>query len=161
MKNYAIELKWAFLFIGMTLLWMLLEKLSGLHDEHIEQHPIVTNLIAIPAILLYVLALRDKKKNFYNGAISYRQAFMAGLIMTAVITLFVPITQYITSAIITPNYFDNMIAYSVDHGKSTQAEAEAYFNMKNYIIQSVIFTPAMGIVTTAIVALFVRTKNKG
>ena len=86
---------------------------------------------------------------------------MAGLIMTAVITLFVPITQYITSAIITPNYFDNMIAYSVDHGKSTQAEAEAYFNMKNYIIQSVIFTPAMGIVTTAIVALFVRTKNKG
>ncbi len=103
----------------MTLVWMLMERMAGFHDTHIDKHPIVTNLIAIPAILLYVLALRDKKMHAYNGVMTYKQGFMAGLIMTAVITLFVPLTQYITSAVITPDYFDNMIAYSVENGKAT------------------------------------------
>ncbi|HLT88213.1 MAG TPA: hypothetical protein VKZ57_11530 [Sphingobacterium sp.] len=69
MKNISIEIKWAVLFSIMTLLWMVLEKLCGLHGKYIDYHLYLTNLFAIPAIWFMVLALRDKKKNFYAGRI--------------------------------------------------------------------------------------------
>ncbi|WP_297092286.1 DUF4199 domain-containing protein [uncultured Draconibacterium sp.] len=158
MKKIAIEIKWAILFIVIQLLWMLGERMAGLHDENIEKHAIVTNFFAILAIAVYVVALLDKRKNSYQGRMTWKQGFFSGLIITVGVTLLTPLSQYITSAIITPDYFSTMIAYTVETGKMTQAAAESYFNMKSYIVQSVIFAPAMGIVTSAIVALFTRKK---
>ena len=162
MEKIKIELKWALIFIGMSLLWMVLEKMLGLHSTHIDMHMYLTNLFAIPAILVYVLALKDKKKNYYTGDMSFKQGFISGLIITIIVTVFAPLTQWITSTIITPEYFPNVIAYSVETGyhKSLE-EAEAYFNLKNYILQSTIGALIMGVVTSAIVAFFVRTKSKG
>ena len=161
MKKIKIEIKWAIIFVVMTLIWMVLEKLVGLHDEHIDKHPIYTNFIAIPAIAIYVFALLDKRKNFYKGAMTYKQGFITGLIITAIVTVLSPLTQYITSTIITPEYFPNMISYSVETGKLTQVAAEEYFNLKNYLLQVIIGTPVMGILTTAIVAIFTRKKSAG
>jgi len=159
MKKIKIEIKWAIIFVVMTLIWMILEKLTGLHDEHIDKHPIFTNFIAIPAIAIYVFALLDKRKNFYKGAMTYKQGFITGLIITAIVTVLSPLTQYITSTIITPEYFPNMISYSVETGKLTQEAAEEYFNLKNYMLEVIIGTPIMGILTTAIVAIFTRKKS--
>ena len=158
MNKFRIEIKWALIFIVMMLLWMVLERLTGLHDVHIDKHPIYTNFVAILAILVYVLALLDKRKNFYNGVMSYKQGFMAGLIITLIVTAFSPLTQYITSTIISPEYFTNVINYSVNEGLMSQTEAEEYFNLKSYLVQVIIFTPIMGIVTTAIVAIFTKSK---
>ena len=158
MNKFKIEIKWAIIFIVMMLLWMVLERLTGLHDVHIDKHPIYTNFVAILAILVYVLALLDKRKNFYNGVMSYKQGFMAGLIITLIVTAFSPLTQYITSTIISPEYFTNVINYSVNEGLMSQTEAEEYFNLKSYLVQVIIFTPIMGIVTTAIVAIFTKSK---
>jgi hypothetical protein len=41
---------------------------------------------------------------------------------------------------------------------TTQADAEAYFSLKNYIIQSTIFAPVVGVLTSAVVAFFVKSK---
>ncbi|WCM42093.1 hypothetical protein MG290_14360 [Flavobacterium sp. CBA20B-1] len=71
MKNIRIEVKWALLFAIMSLVWMWLEKLSGLHSTYIDYHMYITNLFAIPAIWFMVMALKDKKKNFYNGIMTY------------------------------------------------------------------------------------------
>lgn len=161
MKKIKIEIKWAIIFVVMTLIWMFLEKWAGLHDEHIDKHPIYTNFIAIPAIAIYIFALLDKRKNFYKGAMTYKQGFITGLIITAIVTVLSPLTQYITSTIITPEYFPNMIRYSIETGKMTQEAAEEYFNLKNYLLEVVIGTPVMGIVTTAIVAIFTRKKSAG
>jgi len=143
------------------LLWMVLEKAVGLHNTHIDKHMYLTNLFAIPAILVYVLALKDKKKNFYNGQMTYKQGFLSGLIITIIVALLAPLTQWITSTVITPEYFPNVIAHSVETGyHSSLEEAEAYFNLKNYMVQSVIGALVMGIITTAVVALFVRSKSQ-
>lgn len=158
MHNLKIELKWATIFVGMSLLWMILEKLLGLHDKYIDKHAIFTNFIAIPAILIYVLALLDKRKNDYNGRMTYKQGVICGLIITAMVTVVSPITQYITTNIITPEYFPNVIKYSVNSGKLTQQDAENYFNLKSYIIQGLIGSPIMGIITTLIVAFFTKKK---
>lgn len=158
MKNIKIEIKWAFIFIAMMLVWMVLERLFGFHDENIEYHPIVTNFVAIPAILIYVFALLDKRKNFYMGSMTYLQGLVSGFIITLIVTIFTPLTQYLTSTVITPDYFDNMIDYSVKIGNMTQKDAEAYFNLESYIMQSTIGAPIMGIITTLIVAIFTRKK---
>ena len=124
MKNLKIEIKWAIIFAVMQLLWMLLERLKGLHSEHIDKHAIFTNFIAIPAIAIYVFALLDKRKNFYQGKMTYKQGFLTGLFITLFVTLFSVATQYITSTIISPDYFSNMIQYAVSEGKMTREAAE-------------------------------------
>lgn len=158
MKKFKIEFKWAFIFIAMMLLWMWIEKLTGLHDEHINKHSIYSNFVIIPAVLIYVLALIDKRKNYFEGKINFKQAFTSGLIITAIITALSPLTQIITTEIISPDYFNNMIDYSVEQEIYSPAEARVYFNLKSYILQSLWFTPLMGVITTLIVSLAVRRK---
>lgn len=160
MKKVKIEIKWALIFVAMQLLWMTLEKLTGLHDEHIDQHAIYTNLIAIPSIIIYVLALLDKRKNYYNGVMNYKEGFISGLFITLIVTILSPVVQYITSTFISPDYFANATEYAVSNDMMTQDAAEEYFNLRSYVTQVLIATPIMGIITTAIVALFTKKKQK-
>ncbi|MES2837071.1 MAG: DUF4199 domain-containing protein [Bacteroidota bacterium] len=156
MKNIKIEIKWAIAFAVMTLVWMLLEKLCGLHSTYIDKHATYTNFIAIPAITIYVLALLDKRKNFYNGKMTYQQGLKSGIIITLLYTPLSPVTQAITSLVITPEYFPNATNYAINLGMMSETEAKEYFTLKNYIIQGLIGAPIMGIITTLIVALFTR-----
>jgi hypothetical protein len=159
MKSIKIEIKWAIIFVVTTLVWMVIEKISGLYSEHIDKHEVVSMFFMIPAISVYVFALLDKRKTFYGGTMSYKQGFISGLIITALVTLISPLTQYITTVFIGPEYFSNVIVYVVEQGKMTQTEAEAYFNLKNYIIEGLIGAPIMGLMTTAIIAIFTRKKK--
>ncbi len=159
MKKIAIEIKWGFLFAIITLLWMMLEKELGWHDELIEKHAIYTNFFAFVAIIIYVIALLDKRKNYYDGRMSWKQGFISGIWIAVVVSALSPLTQYITSTIITPEYFPNVIKASVELGLKTQEEAAKYFTLQNYIIQSTIGALLMGTITAAIVALFVKTKR--
>lgn len=161
MKNIKIEIKWAIIFSIVGLLWMLLEKLTGLHSTYIDYHLYLTNLFAIPAIIVMVKALKDKNENFYGGQMTYKQGLISGIILSVIIALISPLTQWITSYLITPEYFPNVIKRSVEIGYfETTEEAKANFNYKNYAIQGAIGALIMGIVTTAIAMIFIRTKNK-
>lgn len=161
MNNRKIEIKWAILFSLMALLWMTLEKLCGLHGKYIDYHLYLTNLFAIPAIWFMVLALKDKKKNFYHGIITYKQGLISGIILSVIIAIISPLTQWITSFLISPEYFPNVIKRSVELGYyPTTAEAEANFNYKNYAIQGAVGALIMGIVTTAVAMIFIRTKKE-
>lgn len=161
MKKIKIEIKWAIIFSLVALLWMVLEKLCGLHGKYIDYHLYLTNLFAIPAIWVMVLALKDKKKNIYSGQMSYKQGLISGIILSIIIALISPLTQWITSYVITPEYFPNVIKRSVELGYyNTIAAAEANFNYPNYAKQGTIGALVMGILTTAIAMIFIRTKNK-
>ncbi|WP_439506046.1 DUF4199 domain-containing protein [Sediminibacterium sp.] len=160
MPSIKIEIKWAIIFSIMVLVWMLLEKLSGLHSTYIDYHLYLTNLFAIPAIWVMVLALKEKKKIYYNGNISYKQGLISGIILSVIIALFSPLTQWITTYIITPAYFPNVIKRSVEIGYyKTTAEAEANFNYSNYAIQGAIAAIIMGLITTSIAMIFIKSKK--
>ena len=159
MNNIKIEIKWGVLFILIGLIWMVFEKAMGWHDVHIDKHATYSMLIAPIAIAIYVFALLDKKRNFYRGQMTYMQGFVAGLFVTLIVVILSPFSQYITSTFITPDYFDNVIAYSVSTGAMEQQAAEEYFNMKSYMVQSTIFAAVMGLITSAVVAFFVRSKS--
>lgn len=158
MKKYSIEIKWGIIFALMSLIWMILERITGLHDTHIDQHATYTNFIAIPSISIYVLGLLEKRKKFYGGKMTYGQGFITGLIITGVITLLTPLTMWLTLAFITPDFLENARIYAVEAGKMDQEAAEGYFSQGNYMIQSIVGAPIMGILTSAIVAIFTRKK---
>lgn len=160
MKNYRIEIKWALIFTGVSLLWMVLEKVSGLHDKYIDYHLYLTNLFAIPAIWMMVKGLKEKKTRFFHGNMNYQQGLMSGIWISAGIAILSPLAQWITSYVITPEYFPNVIQRSVELGYyATEAEAADYFNYPNYAKQGVIGALIMGIITTAIAMIFLKTKT--
>ena len=156
--KYKLEIKWGLIFIASILVWALLERMFGLHGTHIDKHPTYSNIFALVAISLYVLALRDKRASDPDGKMSYKDGLLSGLIISIVVMILSPLAQIITHYVITPDYFSNAIAYSVEHDLHTQASAEEYFSMKNYIIQSTLFAPIMGIITSAVVAFFLKPK---
>ena len=158
MNKFKIEIKWAIIFLLMTLIWMVLEKAFGLHDVHIDKHPFYTNFVAIPAITIFVFALLDKRKNHYKGSMTYVQSLVSGIVISVIIAVFSPLTQYIISTYITPDYFSNAIKYSVEKGGSTQEKAEAFFNIENYMMQAAFGGLIMGVITSAIVSIFVKKK---
>tara|TARA_B100000953_G_scaffold279140_1_gene255062 strand:+ start:359 stop:835 length:477 start_codon:yes stop_codon:yes gene_type:complete len=158
MKRFAIEIKWGIIFSVISLLWMYLEKSLGWHDELIAKHAIYTNFFGIVAIVIYVLALLDKRKNFFKGKMNWSQGFISGIVVSIVVAILTPLAQYITHAFITPEYFPNIIDHAVERGSMTREAAEEYFNLTSYILQSFFFALVVGVVTSAVVALFVRKK---
>lgn len=159
MKQYKIEIKWALIFFAVSLGWMILERVTGLHDTYIHLHPFISMFFMVPAIAVYVFAFLDKKKNYFQGNMNYLQGLIFGLILSAIISALTPLTQYLTSFVISPHYFEHAIQYAVDHHQMTQEEAEGYFSFKNYMIQSCMAAPLIGTITSVIVAFFTKTKR--
>ncbi|MDT8347466.1 MAG: DUF4199 domain-containing protein [Flavobacteriaceae bacterium] len=161
MHRFKLEIKWAFIFMLALLLWMELERAAGLHDRNIHLHQYLTMLYVIPAVWIYVLALKDIKKKYYKGVMNFKQGLVSGLMITLVVAVFSPLLQWIISFVITPDYFNNVIEYSLQTGyMESRTAAEAHFNFKSYALSSVMFAIVSGIITSLLVAFFVKTKNK-
>lgn len=159
MSNYRIELKWAAIFVATLLLWSVLELLFGFHDEHIDQHPVVSMFFMVPAILIYALALKQKKYKYYGGNISFAQGFKSGLIITLLVSIVNPGTQWVISYVITPDYFENAIKYTIENGFDTPENAKEFFTYESYVVQGTLFALIMGIVTSSVVALIIKSKK--
>lgn len=158
--NYRIEIKWGVIFIVMMLLWTFLEKSVGLHSQYISLHPVYSNFVIIPSVIIFVLALLDKKKNFYNGSMTYKEGFVTGFYITTIIAILSPISQFIATEIISPEYFNNVIRFSVKQGNMSQQEAVKYYSLFNYMIFSFIGAFILGTIISSIVAAFVKTKKR-
>ena len=159
MKNYTIEIRWAIQFSLVSIVWMIFEKSMGWHDENIEQQAIYTNMFAFVAIGIYFLALRDKKKNFYQNAMTWKEGFLSGMILSTVIAVLSPFVQYITFTFITPNFFKNIIDYVVSNKIQTAQQAEMYFSRNSYIVQGIFGALSFGALTSAILAFVLKSKN--
>lgn len=155
MKSIRIELKWALIFSVVSLLWMFFEKSMGWHDALIENHATYTNFIAPIAVVIYVFALLDKRKQI-GGMITWKQGFVSGAIISMIVALLSPLTQYITHEFITPSFLENARTFAIDSNVVSTEEAEAFFTFKNYVIQSFIGALLMGLITSSVVAFFVK-----
>ena len=158
MRNFAIEIKWAIIFTILYIVWMLGEKAVGLHDVYINK-PFYSYRFAIPAIVVYVLALSEKKKKYFKGSMSWQQGFLSGIFVSLFIAVMSPISQFITYNIISPDFFANMIQYQIGRNTMTEAVANANFNLSSSMKRAVSDAMSMGILASAIVAFFIKTKN--
>lgn len=156
MNNFRREIKWGVIFSLAMLGWMLLERLVGLHGPRIEHHAIYTNFFGFVAIIIYVLALREKREEDFGGYMSWTDGFLSGFMITVVVAVLSPLVQLVIHRVISPDFFENVTAYSLSAELLTQEEAETYFNLGNYMMQAFIGALLMGIVTAAVVALFLK-----
>jgi hypothetical protein len=140
----------------MMLVWMLLEKTLGWHDAQIADHKWITMLFVPFAVFMYVLAMRETRRRFYNRKITWLQGFLSGLIITIFIALLSPLAQYLTHNYITPEYFENVKDYSITNKLMTIETANEYFNLNTYLLQSFFGALLGGVLTSAIVAIFLR-----
>jgi hypothetical protein len=160
MKYLTIEFKWALIFSSVTVLWGILEKLCGLHGPNIAYHMYLTNLFAIPAIWIMVLALKAKRKEDFAGEMSYSQGLLSGLLLSTFIAVMSFAVQWMLTSVISPEYFPNMINHSIDLGiYADSTSAEKAFNYSSYSVQGAFGALAMGVLTTAIAMIFLRSKK--
>ncbi len=159
MNKYRIEIKWAVIFSIVMIVWMLGEKYFGLHDKYIAEHSFYTSFFGIVAIGIYLLALYDKRKNYYNGVMNWQKGFKSGAILTLGVVILSPFVQLLISQVISPDYFRNITEYSIEAGEMNREEAEIYFSLQNYILQSIVWAAVTGIITAAIAALILRRKT--
>lgn len=156
MKNLRIEFKWAVIFTIATLAWMLLEKTLGWHDEQIANHDWLTLLFLPFVILMYVLALREKRRRFYDKKITWKQAFLSGLMVSIFAAALSPLAQYITHNYITPEFFVKVKDYSVTNKLMTVNAVNDYYNITNYIMQAALSSLIGGTIISALLAFFMK-----
>lgn len=158
MKKIYIEIKWAFIYSITLLAWMLLENTLGWHQERIADQWWLTLLFIPFAVFIYLLAVREKRRRVYDRKMTWPQAFLLGAILSVFIALLTPISSYIINNYITPELFFNAMDYSTKNVGMTQSDANEYVLLTTYLWQSPIGALIFGLVTAAIVALFVRKK---
>ncbi len=163
MKTYAIEIRYALFISAATFIWLMLEYLLGFQDEYVSYHPVVSMFALIIPIAFTFVALRKKREEYYDGVISFKQAFQTGGIIAVICAVITIPIQFIFHYMINPRFFDVMIdvaiSNSVKNGKNlTEArqQAEAYFNINSYIIQSVVGTLLIGLLLAAILGWGVK-----
>lgn len=158
MNKLRKEIKWGFIFTAVMLTWLLFERMMGWHGEHIDQHAAMSMLFAVFAIGIYVFALLDKRNNDLNGSMDWSQGFVSGFWITMVVVVLSPFAQLLTHTLISPDFFTNMSAYAVESGMMNRQDADSYFSLKSYLMQSAAGALGLGIVTSAIVAIFTKSK---
>lgn len=158
MRNYSIELKWAVIYVVASFIWIFIQKGLGFFDVNISAHLFFSVLIVLILFPLFYFAQTDKKKNFLNGTMVWKQGFLSGCIIIVIATLFVPLLNYLTYEIIAPDFFDKAIAFYTKNGKISASDAATRFNLKSYILQGVSDNLSFGIIFSAIVAFFTKSK---
>jgi|SRR5690606_12885958 len=158
MKKYALEIKWALVFSALTLLWVFLEKSVGLHGPHIAKQPLYVYLFAPVAIVVYVLAIREKKFKTFSGRLTWKQGLVSGIYLSAFIAILNPLVQYLSFAVISPEFLPNMISYVTEKNLMTPPQAQMMYSLNTLYLQGAFSALSMGIVTAAAVSYFVRTK---
>lgn len=159
MKKFAIEIKWGIRYAFIWILWLFIEKSSGYYDVKIKDYALYSMLFTFVLIFVYYVAIKEKKNDFFKGEMSWKQGCTTGIFLTIVMAILTPFCQIIFHKAIAPEFFPNMIEFSISKGNS-RVTAENYFNLSSYILQSIFSTLSFGVVISAVVALFLQTKVK-
>lgn len=158
MSKYKIEIKWALLYVAMVWVWTLGERLIGLHDTYVGLQSNIALLLMIPTFALYFFENYDKKKTYYGGKMSYVQGFTTGLRFTVGMIILTPLIQWVSTSVISPHFFQNMIDYDVRINETPVDVARSKFNYSYYVIGNVLFDKVVvGTVFSAFSPIWTRT----
>ena len=149
------SIKWGLILSLVAIIWHLFERIFGLHGEYIHLHPLLTNLFIVPAIVVYAMALRERRK-ILGGSITYGNAFLAGFFISLATAFMSPATTLFIHKVVSPNYLPNALEYAVVNKKMTAEMAEMFFNLSNYLLKSGIGALVLGTVISAIVAFYIK-----
>lgn len=159
MNKFAIEFKWAIRYIFAYLISVIIEKYTGLYSTNISSYFSYSFLFYGVAFLLFYLAIKDKKQNYYSNTMNWKQGCISGIFMSGFIAVLLIPCMVIAYKGIAPEFFPNMIKYKISSGKVSLTTAQNYFNLKNYCYQGIGFVLSLGILFSAIASQLLKSKN--
>lgn len=127
----------------------------GFNGEKIEYNPLFNTWVLLPAWVIYFFEALDKKNNYYQGRITFKQSFLSGIVLSAMVTVLGVLTTIISTWVIAPDLFANSIQYVTENNAMTEVQALQQFNLGAYIIAGVIGAPVTGLIFSLIVSLVV------
>jgi hypothetical protein len=160
MSQYRIEIKWAIINAVVSMLWFLGERIAGFHGKYLSEQANISLLLFFPIIIIYFLGCIDKKRNFYKGDMTYLQGFLFGLRLTVYILILTPFTQFISSYVISPDFFNRMIDYSVQAGSLTMDQAKRQFSYGNFLFISILSEIITGVPIAAFVPIWTKSAKE-
>ncbi len=156
------ELKYGLIIGLLSAAWVMGEYAAGLHTDLIEYHPIVTWFGMLIPIIGIVLALKEKRA-LQGKSLTYGQGVLTGFIVSVITALIGSLFFYIYIEIINPDFFPAMIAGARDQAETAgldadmaRKNAEMYFNMKSYLMQTFFGSIIFGLVVSLIAAAILR-----
>ncbi len=155
-----IEIIWGIIYFICSVLWIYFEKSMGWHGPEIDKHAAFSIIFAIPAIILYWLALRTKRAFVYKGIMHWKQGFLTGMRMTFVIMALAPIAQLVFHKLISPEYFSNMVEFAVNIENRDRAEMEHFFSLANFMFLAVKDALIWGVVMSALLAWVMKKSRQ-
>ena len=158
MKKFNIEIRWAVIFAGMTLLWAIGGKIIGFDNAKIKYSFVFNTLILVPGFVIFLLEAFAKRKS-QNGIITYKQALFSGFTLSVFIMCLGIFTTIITTKIISPDYFSNAIAFYTDNRSMTGEQAVQQFNLQAFIIQGIFGAIITGVLFSLVTSAIVRKNN--
>lgn len=160
MKKVSIEIKWAIMFTIAYLCWILFEKIMGWENDRIENFWWLTLFFTPFAIFFFILAMREKRRRVYHRNMTWKQGFLTGLVISLFVALLSPITEYISYNFFTPENFNAISDSSVTNKLVANTKMNDILNIDNYRWQSAFGLLGLGIIISAISAIFTRREEK-
>ncbi len=160
MKKFSIEFKWAAIYMVISLLWTFLERTAGLHHENIANYAFVSLLFGVFGFALYWMCIFDKKANYYKGMMDWTRGFLSGLTLTVIIAVLSPLTTFVALEYVSPDFLDNMRRHYSAANSISASASQSMFTLQGQIMQSIFTVMSMGVVASAIIAWFARSKEK-
>jgi tetrahydromethanopterin S-methyltransferase subunit B len=90
---------------------------------------------------------------------NWKQGLISAIIISFIVVLFSPITQFITHEFISPDFLENTINYTVSRKKITLSAAKEYTTLTSSIWKNISDGLSFGVVIGAIVAYILKTKH--
>ena len=148
------EIKWAVVLGVLTLLWNVLEKISGFNNEFIEYHMTVGWFYLIPFSLIYFFALTQIKNQ--KGGLSFGEGIKHSFIIALFSLPLILLASYIKIKYLSPDFLSNMsdlmLTQGADEGKVMSGMTVSGFLMKTAVY------PFFGVVVGAIISFFIKDK---
>ena len=158
-------LKWGFLTAFFTFLWLTLEFAVGIQSDYIAFHPVITLVALIIPLLCLYYGLREEKLKA-PAHFSFSRALLVGMLISVVAAVFSILGQWVFHTWVNPAFFDSMINFRESKALAqgidvlvARREAEAYYSLESYLMQTVGGVLLGGAVISAILAFFMRIKR--
>lgn len=159
MEKFKIEFKWASIFTAINLIWIYVEKYLGLHDEYVDFQSIVSLVMILPLCFVIYMALKQKKKDYYKGEMTWQKAFVSGALLSLLIAGLSPGPIYVMSEFVSPDFFEIAKSKAINNGLPEDFASQLY-NLDAYIKSAIMFYLAFGIMIAAVIGLIVKKRSE-
>ena len=159
------EIKYGFNISVAGFAFICAEFLLGLHTKFVKWHPMVSWVAMLIPVLGLIFAIRQKRYEL-GGFISYKKSLRTGVLVSIVSAIVNPLFIFIYYKIVNPGWTAFMVEearkFAISSGKDpfeAMKNAEIYFSMKSYMIQSALGALGGGILISLILAYFLQKKE--